>query len=166
MIQCRPARSYIPRVDVVFTLFRLWCVEFQGRPPALPTARCRSLRGLGLRGSCPGISIASLRRRTRPPGLVSGLRFAGSRSLGLNDGRQACLSPPARSAFASLPLPSRSTGRPAPSEDPEHRMMAEGPHPKDCLSLGRGGARAKGRGEKGILAYPLARHESGGVGEN
>ncbi|HOT04319.1 MAG TPA: hypothetical protein PK069_09080 [Methanolinea sp.] len=41
----------------------------------------------------------------------------------------------------------------------------EGGYRNHCLSLGRGGARTRGCGERGILAYPPARREGGGGGD-
>jgi len=49
------------------------------------------------------------------------------------------------------------------SIDPGATPAPKGSLPAHCLSLGRGGARPGGCGERGILAYPPARRKGGRV---
>ena len=128
-----------------------------------PTARFRSLRGLGLRRTVSGISGRSTPATPSPSGLGGGLRFAGRVAPGPVT---ACrLDSPCRVLPAGHTL-APEVNRPAwihrgPDQPPDG---PKGLHPAYCLSPGRGGARSGGRGERGILAYPPARREGGRVG--
>ena len=128
-----------------------------------PTARFRSLRGLGLRRTVSGISGRSTPATPSPSGLGGGLRFAGRVAPGPVT---ACrLDSPCRVLPAGHTL-APEVNRPAwihrgPDQPPDG---PKGLHPAYCLSPGRGGARSGGREERGILAYPPARREGGRVG--
>ncbi len=73
--KCQPARSHSDRSPGSISLFPSLFLIFPERPPASPTARIRSLRGLGLRRVDGGPRTLRSGDALTPFG--GGLRFAG-----------------------------------------------------------------------------------------